>query len=78
MEQLVEDDRLSLLSMTALVIYRLLDCQHNGRTRQHDLNLKRPLDRETTVMRVCITVGLKYGRRANLHDRSVEAEGSAI
>ncbi len=63
--------------MSALVIYRVLDSQCNGRTRQHDLNFKRPLDRETAVMQFCITVRLKYGRFASLHDCCVEAEGCA-
>ncbi len=39
----VEDDRLSLLEVDTLIIYSLLDCQHNGRTTSACPKFKRPL-----------------------------------
>ncbi len=40
---IVEDDRLSLLEVDILIIYRLLDCQHSGRTTSACSKFKRPL-----------------------------------
>ena len=41
--RIVEDDHLSLLEVDTLIIYRLLDCQHNGRTTSACSKFKRPL-----------------------------------
>ncbi len=55
----IGDDRLSLLQVDTLIIYRLVDCQHNGRTTSAHSKFERPLDRGTTAMQACIAVGIE-------------------